>query len=158
MVYKYKYDYTPTNLTIFNKEIEYMQKKWPDIIDNAPYRGSKKYLYCLCRWSDWFCGCYSQTCVQTAVASSRGTGSMRYIIHIVHMVRNSLSYVSYKHSKQVATDLKTIYTAATAAADQNLDAFTEKNGTICPRQGRSVIKSFQQAIRAMLNTTVRIPI
>jgi len=43
------------------------------------------------------------------------------------MVRNSLIYVSYKHRKQVATDLKTIYTAATAtAAEQNLDAFAEK--------------------------------
>jgi len=32
---------------------------------------------------------------------------------IVHMVRNSLSYVSYKDRKAVAADLKTIYTAAT---------------------------------------------
>ncbi len=31
---------------------------------------------------------------------------------IVHMVRNSLSYVSYKDRKAVAADLKTIYTAA----------------------------------------------
>jgi putative transposase len=33
---------------------------------------------------------------------------------IVHMVRNSLSYVSYKDRKAVAADLKTIYSAATA--------------------------------------------
>jgi transposase-like protein len=28
---------------------------------------------------------------------------------VVHMVRNSLSYVPYKDKKLVATDLKTIY-------------------------------------------------
>lgn len=33
---------------------------------------------------------------------------------IVHMVRNALSYVSYKDRKAVAADLKTIYSAATA--------------------------------------------
>ena len=32
---------------------------------------------------------------------------------IVHQIRNSLKYVSYKDRKQVATDLKSIYTAAT---------------------------------------------
>jgi transposase-like protein len=30
---------------------------------------------------------------------------------IVHLVRNSLSYVSYKHRKAVATDLRLIYTS-----------------------------------------------
>lgn len=32
---------------------------------------------------------------------------------IVHMVRNSLKFVSYKHRKQIASDLKPIYRAAT---------------------------------------------
>ena len=32
---------------------------------------------------------------------------------IVHMVRNSLTYVSWKHRKQVAKDLRVIYQAAT---------------------------------------------
>ena len=32
---------------------------------------------------------------------------------IVHMVRNSLTYVSWKHRKQVAKDLRAIYRAAT---------------------------------------------
>jgi transposase-like protein len=46
---------------------------------------------------------------------------------IVHMVRNSLSYVSYKDRKTVATDLKTIYTAPTEAeAEQNLLSFAQK--------------------------------
>jgi putative transposase len=34
---------------------------------------------------------------------------------IVHLVRNALSYVSYKDRKAVATDLKLVYSAATAA-------------------------------------------
>jgi putative transposase len=45
---------------------------------------------------------------------------------IVHMVRNSLSYVSYKDRKAVACDLKTIYGAATAdEAEQSLMEFAQ---------------------------------
>jgi putative transposase len=43
---------------------------------------------------------------------------------IVHMVRNSLSYVSYKDRKAVAADLKRVYTANTdTEAQQQLEAF-----------------------------------
>lgn len=46
---------------------------------------------------------------------------------IVHMIRNSLNYVSWKERKQVAMDLKAIYTASTAeAAEQELNRFGEK--------------------------------
>jgi len=46
---------------------------------------------------------------------------------IVHMVRNSLKYVSWRERKSVATDLKAIYAAPTAeAARQELDLFGEK--------------------------------
>ncbi len=46
---------------------------------------------------------------------------------IVHMVRNSLSYVSYKDRKAVAADLRLIYTASTEAeAEQHLVSFAEK--------------------------------
>jgi putative transposase len=45
---------------------------------------------------------------------------------IVHMVRNSLNYVSYKDRKAVAADLKLIYTAATdKEAEQRLVEFAE---------------------------------
>jgi putative transposase len=45
---------------------------------------------------------------------------------IVHMVRNSLRYVSWKERKVVAQDLKTIYTAPTAeAAEVALEAFAK---------------------------------
>ena len=46
---------------------------------------------------------------------------------IVHMVRNSLKYVSWKQRKEMATDLKTIYRASTIEeAQSNLDAFAQK--------------------------------
>lgn len=45
---------------------------------------------------------------------------------IVHLVRNSLSYVSYKDRKAVAADLKRIYSAATETeAEQHLVSFAE---------------------------------
>ena len=46
---------------------------------------------------------------------------------IVHQVRGSLSYVSWKHRKQVAADLKPIYRASTVQeAEQRLCEFGEK--------------------------------
>lgn len=46
---------------------------------------------------------------------------------IVHMIRNSLKMVSYKHRKEMAADLKPIYTAATAAeGEKYLMEFCEK--------------------------------
>ncbi len=46
---------------------------------------------------------------------------------IVHLVRHSLNYVSWKSRKAVADDLKRIYQAAsTAEAERHLDAFAEK--------------------------------
>jgi transposase-like protein len=46
---------------------------------------------------------------------------------IVHMIRNSLKYVSYKDRKALATDLKVVYTASTAdEAEQSLMSFANK--------------------------------
>ncbi|WP_201365611.1 IS256 family transposase [Dictyobacter formicarum] len=46
---------------------------------------------------------------------------------MVHMVRHSLKYVSYKHRKAVAADLKLVYSAATESeALVYLDLFAEK--------------------------------
>ena len=45
----------------------------------------------------------------------------------IHMVRNSLKYVSWKQRKVVAADLRKIYQAATLAeAETHLDAFAQK--------------------------------
>ena len=52
---------------------------------------------------------------------------------MVHMVRNSLKYVSYKHRKEVAADLKLIYGAATEAEAQvYLELFAEKWDRLYP--------------------------
>ena len=52
---------------------------------------------------------------------------------IVHLVRASLNYVNWKQRKAVATDLRQIYTAATAYdADLQLDAFAQKWDAVCP--------------------------
>jgi putative transposase len=48
---------------------------------------------------------------------------------IVHMVRYSLNYVSWKLRKEIAADLRTIYAAATVEeAEQNLSEFEQKWG------------------------------
>jgi putative transposase len=52
---------------------------------------------------------------------------------MVHLVRNSLKYVSYKHRKEVAADLKLIYGAPTEAEAQvYLDLFAEKWDRLYP--------------------------
>ena len=46
---------------------------------------------------------------------------------MVHLVRNSLKYVSYNHRRAVATDRSAIYSASTEAeAEFNLELFAEK--------------------------------
>jgi len=57
---------------------------------------------------------------------------------IVHMVRTSLKYVSWKERKAVAADLKTIYTAPNEeAAEQALTAFETKYRDRFPQIARS---------------------
>jgi len=57
---------------------------------------------------------------------------------IVHLVRASLNYVNWKERKQVATELKTIYRAATVEeAEQALNEFAAKWERKYPRLRRS---------------------
>jgi putative transposase len=66
---------------------------------------------------------------------------------IVHMVRNSLSYVSYKDRKALATDLKTIYTAATETeAEQALVDFAERWDKQYPTLSKSWINHWNRII------------
>lgn len=59
---------------------------------------------------------------------------------IVHMVRYSLNHVSWKLRKEIAADLRTIYTAATVEeAGQRLDGFEAKWGKDYP----SIVKSWR---------------
>src|SRR5574342_639935 len=57
---------------------------------------------------------------------------------MVHLMRNSLRYVSHKHMKEVATDLKAIYSASTEAeAEFNLELFAEKWDRLYPTISKS---------------------
>ena len=50
---------------------------------------------------------------------------------VVHLVRASLNYVSWKQKRAVAVDLRAIYTAATAEqAEAELEAFARKWGSV----------------------------
>lgn len=62
---------------------------------------------------------------------------------IVHQIRNTLKYVSYKHRKDFANDLKSIYTAATEElAHSNMLEITEKWDTIYPHAMKSWSKNW----------------
>jgi putative transposase len=82
---------------------------------------------------------------------------------LVHLMRNSLWYVADKHLKEVATDLKAIYTASTEAeAELNLELFAEKWDARYPHINKiwrthwaSIIPvfAFPQDIRKVISTT-----
>ena len=66
---------------------------------------------------------------------------------IVHMIRNSLKYVSWKQRKEMATDLKTIYRADTVElAEENLDLFAEKWNPTHPTVSRSWYNNWERLI------------
>ncbi|WP_425363419.1 IS256 family transposase [Candidatus Tisiphia endosymbiont of Hybos culiciformis] len=82
---------------------------------------------------------------------------------IVHQIRNSLKYVSYKDRKQVASDLKPIYTAATEEqAHLALVYFEEKWNKQYPQIAKSgynhwdnlmIFLGYPEAIRKVIYTT-----
>jgi putative transposase len=66
---------------------------------------------------------------------------------IVHMVRNSLRFVSWKQRKEVAADLKLIYQSATAEqAETELTAFEEKWDNTHPTISQSWRRNWTQVI------------
>ena len=66
---------------------------------------------------------------------------------IVHLVRYSLNYVSWKLRKEVAADLRAIYTAATAdEAERQLDAFEARWGEAYPSIGQSWRRNWVRVI------------
>ena len=66
---------------------------------------------------------------------------------IVHMVRNSLNFVSWKLQREVAADLKAIYTSATVErAEQMLDAFETRWDKDYPSIGQSWRRNWSRVI------------
>lgn len=64
---------------------------------------------------------------------------------LVHMVRNSLKYVSWKQRKEVAADLKAIYQAPTAEqAEMSLTDFEEKWNKTHPSIGQSWRRNWER--------------
>jgi len=64
---------------------------------------------------------------------------------LVHMVRHSLKYVSWKQRKEVATELKTIYQAPTAEqAEMELMTFEEKWDKTHPSIGQSWRRNWER--------------
>jgi len=82
---------------------------------------------------------------------------------IVHQIRNSLKYVSYKDRKQLASDLKPIYTAATEEeAHLALEAFDTKWSKQYPQIAKSwyanwdnltIFLQYPEEIRKVIYTT-----
>jgi len=66
---------------------------------------------------------------------------------IVHMIRNSLKYVSWKQRKEMATDLKTIYRADTVElAEENLELFAKKWNPTHPTVSKSWYSNWERLI------------
>jgi len=82
---------------------------------------------------------------------------------MVHMVRNSLKYVNYKQRKEVATDLRAIYSAPTSDdAEYQLELFAEKWDQSYPAISRAwrthwarviPLFAFPEDIRKVIYTT-----
>ncbi len=82
---------------------------------------------------------------------------------LVHMVRHSLKFVNWKQRKEVAADLRAIYTSTTVeSGEQRLTEFEEKwNQTLAPigqswrRNWERIIPffSYPQEIRKVIYTT-----
>ncbi len=67
---------------------------------------------------------------------------------VVHLIRNSMRYASWKDRKAIATMLKPIYTAPTLqAAEQALDAFADSDpGRRCPAAVDAWRRAWQEFI------------
>ena len=66
---------------------------------------------------------------------------------IVHQIRNSLKYISYKNRKEVSADLKSIYTAVNEdTALDALNVFKEKYDSIYPQISKSWEKHWNNLI------------
>ncbi|WP_423063879.1 transposase [Candidiatus Paracoxiella cheracis] len=66
---------------------------------------------------------------------------------IVHMVRNSLRYVGWKKKKEVAADLKAIYSASTVEeAELALTSFSEKWDAEFPSIAKSWLTHWERIV------------
>ena len=109
-------------------------KFWLTVLNELKNRGVEDILICcadnLAGISEAIKVCFPETEIQKCV---------------VHQIRNSIKYVSYKDIKQLLVDLKEVYTAPSeAAAIEALDAFEEKWGEKYPLVIRSWRKNWDE--------------
>lgn len=127
-------------------------KYWLGVFNNLKNRGIKDILI-LC--ADGLSG------MKEAIAAA--FPKTEYQRCIVHQVRNTLKYVSYKDRKHFADDLKTIYQAPSEQiALKNLEKVTEKWEKIYPNSMKSWSKNwdaispifkFSMEVRKVIYTT-----
>ena len=127
-------------------------KFWLSILTELQNRGLKDIFIACCDGLTGFADAIEAVFPKTQVQ-----------LCIVHMVRNSLSYVSYKDRKAVAADLRLVYTSSTEAeAEQQLVEFAEKWDKQYPTISRSWMNhwtrvipffAFPQEIRRAIYTT-----
>jgi putative transposase len=111
-------------------------KFWLQVLTELQNRGLKDIFIACCEGLTGFPEAIEALFPQTTVQ-----------LCIVHMVRNSLSYVSYKDRKAVAADLRLVYTASTEAeAEQHLVAFAEKWDKQYPTISKSWLTHWQRVI------------
>jgi transposase-like protein len=127
-------------------------KFWLSVLSEIKSRGTADVLLCcvdnLTGFSEAIAAAFPQTQIQKC---------------LVHQVRNSIRYVSYKDVKKLVADLKRIYTAPSeTAAVAELDRFEEEWGTRYPlvvaswRKNWSEIATFfgfPPEIRRLIYTT-----
>ena len=91
-------------------------KFWLNVLNELKSRGVMDvYLFC----TDGLCG--MMQAIEAVYSKSRLQRC------IVHQIRSSTRYVSYKDIKDLVRDLKSIYTAVTLTeAEENLLVFSEK--------------------------------
>jgi putative transposase len=111
-------------------------KFWLSILTELQNRGLKDIFIACCDGLTGFADAIEAVFPKTSVQ-----------LCIVHMVRNSLSYVSYKDRKAGAADLRLIYTASTEAeAERQLIAFAEKWDKQYPTISRSWMNHWPRVI------------
>lgn len=111
-------------------------KFWLGVLTELKHRGVDDVLVCcvdgLTGFPDAIEAVYPKTWVQTC---------------IVHQIRASTRYVGYRERKQVAADLKRIYTAADRdAAETELTAFAEKWDPKYPMISASWIENWERIV------------
>ncbi len=102
---------------------------WLQVLTDLKNRGLKDI---------YICCCYGLSGFPEAIASAYPQTTVQ--LCIVHQIRNSMRFVSYKERKVIAADLKLIYQAPTEAAGlASLDAFALKHD----RHHAAISKSWQ---------------